>query len=86
MAATGSEAIMIELMKDGWEWIKSERYHKKEAEKAKKRELKDCDERDKIVVMHKLMEQQERELQELNEKYVAKKRKWGFFLLDLIRY
>jgi len=39
MAATGSEAIMIELMKDGWEWIKSERYHKKEAEKAKKREL-----------------------------------------------
>ena len=39
MAATGSEAIMIELMKEGWEWIKSERYHKKEAEKAKKREL-----------------------------------------------
>jgi len=38
MAATGSEAIMIELMKDGWEWIKSERYHKKEADKAKKRE------------------------------------------------
>ena len=39
MAATGSEAIMIELMKDGWEWIKSERYYKKEADKAKKREL-----------------------------------------------
>ena len=38
MAATGSEAIMIELMKDGWEWIKSERFHKKEADKAKKRE------------------------------------------------
>lgn len=38
MAATGSEAIMIELMQDGWEWIKSERFHKKEADKAKKRE------------------------------------------------
>lgn len=46
MAATGSEAIMIELMKDGWEWIKSERYHRKEADKAKKREannpMKEC--------------------------------------------
>ena len=39
MAATGSEAIMIELMKEGWEWIKSERFQKKEEEKARKREL-----------------------------------------------
>jgi len=38
MAATSSEAVMIELEKEGWEWIKSERFHKKEKEAAKKRE------------------------------------------------
>eukprot|EP00088_Acartia_fossae_P005431 TRINITY_DN12404_c0_g1_i1.p1 TRINITY_DN12404_c0_g1~~TRINITY_DN12404_c0_g1_i1.p1 ORF type:complete len:439 (-),score=124.22 TRINITY_DN12404_c0_g1_i1:160-1476(-) len=38
MAATSSEAIMIELEKEGWEWIKSERYHKKQKEEAAKRE------------------------------------------------
>jgi len=38
MAATSSEAIMIELEKEGWEWIKSERFHKKEREAAKARE------------------------------------------------
>jgi len=38
MAATSSEAIMIELEKEGWEWIKSERYHKKVKEEATRRE------------------------------------------------
>jgi len=38
MAATSSEAIMIELEKEGWEWIRSERFHKKEKEAAKRRE------------------------------------------------
>ena len=46
MAATGSEAVMIELMKDGWDWIKSEKFHKMEQEKAKRREannpMKSC--------------------------------------------
>jgi len=38
MAATSSEAIMIELEKEGWEWIRSERFEKKQKEEAKKRE------------------------------------------------
>jgi len=38
MAATGSEAIMIELMKDGWDWIKSEQFQKREAKEAELRE------------------------------------------------
>jgi len=38
MAATASEAIMIELEKEGCEWIKSERYQKKVKEDAKRRE------------------------------------------------
>jgi len=38
MAATSSEAIMIELEKEGWEWIKSERFLKKQAEQQKKKE------------------------------------------------
>lgn len=38
MAATSSEAVMIELEKEGWEWIKSERFMKKQAEDQKKRE------------------------------------------------
>ena len=46
MAATGSEAIMGELIKEGWEWIKSERFHKLEADKAQRREannpMKSC--------------------------------------------
>ena len=46
MAATGSEAVMIELVKEGWEWIKSERFHKQEADKAQRREannpMKSC--------------------------------------------
>jgi len=36
--ATSSEAIMIELEKEGWEWIRSERYHKKVKEEASRRE------------------------------------------------
>jgi len=36
--ATASEAIMIELEKEGWEWIRSERYHKKVQEDASRRE------------------------------------------------
>lgn len=35
--ATASEAIMIELQKEGWDWIRSELFHKKEAEKEKER-------------------------------------------------
>jgi len=46
MAATASEAIMIELEKEGWEWIKSERYQKKQKDAQKKREknnpMKQC--------------------------------------------
>jgi len=38
MAATSSEAVMIELEKEGWEWIKSERFMKKMKEEAKNRE------------------------------------------------
>jgi len=38
MAATASEAIMIELEKEGWEWIRSERFHKKQVEAEKRRE------------------------------------------------
>lgn len=38
MAATSSEAIMIELEKEGCEWIKSERYEKRKKEEAKQRE------------------------------------------------
>jgi len=38
MAATASEAIMIELEKEGWEWIKSERFHKQEKLRAEKKE------------------------------------------------
>jgi len=38
MAATASEAIMIELEKEGWEWIKSERFLKKQADAQKRRE------------------------------------------------
>lgn len=38
MAATASEAIMIELEKEGWEWIRSERFHKKAKEAEKRRE------------------------------------------------
>lgn len=38
MAATASEAIMIELEKEGCEWIKSERYMKRLVEESKKRE------------------------------------------------
>jgi len=38
MAATASEAIMIELEKEGWEWIKSERFMKRLKEEAKNRE------------------------------------------------
>ncbi len=37
-AATASDAVMLELVAEGWEWIKSERYHKMEAAKAKERE------------------------------------------------
>ena len=36
--ATASEAIMIELEKEGCEWIKSERFQKKQAEEAKRKE------------------------------------------------
>ena len=36
--ATASEAIMIELEKEGCEWIKSERFQKKLAEEAKRKE------------------------------------------------
>lgn len=36
--ATASEAIMIELEKEGCQWIKSERFQKKQAEEAKRRE------------------------------------------------
>ena len=43
---SGSEAVMLELVKEGWEWIKSERFHKQEEDKAKKREannpMKSC--------------------------------------------
>jgi len=38
MAATASEAIMIELEKEGCEWIKSERFIKKQREAEKNRE------------------------------------------------
>ena len=38
MAATASEAIMIELQKEGCEWIKSELFYKKEMKKQKERE------------------------------------------------
>jgi len=38
MAATASEAIMIELEKEGWEWIRSERFHKQQLQQAEKRE------------------------------------------------
>merc|ERR1712038_1529825 len=38
MAATGSEAIMIELMKEGCEWIKSEKFQKMVVDKEKARE------------------------------------------------
>ncbi|XP_023341623.1 paladin isoform X2 [Eurytemora carolleeae] len=38
MAATASEAIMIELEKEGCEWIRSERFEKRKAEEAKNRE------------------------------------------------
>jgi len=38
MAATASEAIMIELEKEGCEWIKSEKFQKKMKEDAKRRE------------------------------------------------
>jgi len=38
MAATASEAIMIELEKEGWEWIRSERFHKLLKQQAEKRE------------------------------------------------
>lgn len=38
MAATASEAIMIELQKEGWEWIKSDLYYKKQKAKEKERE------------------------------------------------
>jgi hypothetical protein len=37
MAATASEAIMIELQKEGCEWIKSELYYKKQVAKEKER-------------------------------------------------
>jgi len=36
--ATASEAIMIELEKEGCEWIKSERFQKKQADEAKRKE------------------------------------------------
>jgi len=36
--ATASEAIMIELEKEGCEWIKSEKFQKKEAEEQKRKE------------------------------------------------
>ena len=36
--ATASEAIMIEMEKEGCEWVKSERFQKKQAEEAKRRE------------------------------------------------
>lgn len=46
MAATASEAIMIELMKEGWDWIKSEKFHKLEAKEKEQREanspMKNC--------------------------------------------
>jgi hypothetical protein len=46
MAATASDAVMLELVAEGWEWVKSERFHKKEAAKAKEREknnpMKEC--------------------------------------------
>jgi len=38
MASTGSEAIMIELMKEGWDWIKSEKFHKMQAKDKAERE------------------------------------------------
>jgi len=38
MASTGSEAIMIELMNEGWDWIKSEKFHKNEAKELAQRE------------------------------------------------
>ena len=38
MAATASEAIMIELQKEGCEWIKSEQYEKMKKREAKERE------------------------------------------------
>jgi len=38
MAATASEAIMIELEKEGCEWIRSERFQKRQKEDAKRRE------------------------------------------------
>ena len=41
MAATGSEAVMLELVQEGWEWIKSEKFHKLEREKEKRREKND---------------------------------------------
>jgi len=36
--ATASDAIMLELVKDGWEWIKSEKFHAREAKEAELRE------------------------------------------------
>jgi len=36
--ATASEAVMIELEKEGCEWIKSERFQKRQADEAKRRE------------------------------------------------
>ena len=61
MAATGSEAIMGELIKEGWEWIKSERYHKKEADKAKKREannpMKTCVLKSSLVIWETISSQ-----------------------------
>ena len=36
--ATASEAIMIELEKEGCQWIKSERFQKRQAEEQKRRE------------------------------------------------
>ena len=38
MGSTGSEAIMGELMQEGWEWIKSEKFHKNEAKELAQRE------------------------------------------------
>lgn len=46
MAATGSEAIMIELMKEGWDWIKSEKFQKQQEKEKAQREantpMKNC--------------------------------------------
>lgn len=46
MAATSTEAVMLELEKEGCEWIKSEQFHKKEKqrelERQKNNPMKQC--------------------------------------------